>query len=439
MDSEDLVKSWKLSFDYLTQSEMQDQASASHILGAAQPLCVSGAKNDAQAIAWWLNSSKKNTLLNYRKTVFRFAAWFHATRKKPVSQMSFDDWVQYEHFLQTLPDSWCGRNPKTFGDFEGGYRYFKAKLAANSIVQEKRIVSSLFGWLSKTGYIHANPFLSDRRGEAEQSDEQGLDAFLGHSRKAIEPAAFEALRIFVECLDEPNEVQVAKKARLRFILDCLYYSGLRVSELCEMRTNPKRLLTISTGEPPPHNYTYSMIVFGKGRKYREVPMHQKSKRSYLEFRDSVSLPTGVKDYEDLPLLLDVNVKSIQSRKGFIKRLNPDKTFKDHVKLYPEMYQGIGRQAVYKILTKCYEDFQRWVLSDEGMQACAIDEAVAARLASQFEGKHVHSLRHSFGTNMVVKTGVEVTSKLMGHETPSTTMQYVSLGDSESYAAVSKID
>ena len=66
-------------------------------------------------------------------------------------------------------------------------------------------------------------------------------------------------------LDEPN-LKLETESRDRAILEVLYGSGLRVSELCGLKINDVNDVFVK--------------VYGKGNKERLVPIGKKSHRGY---------------------------------------------------------------------------------------------------------------------------------------------------------------
>jgi site-specific recombinase XerD len=170
-----------------------------------------------------LTAAAPSTVMAYRRDVTAFVTW--ATRagmSEPASVQRFA-LSRYVAFLATKR-----RSKRTI-----------ARAAAS--------LRRYFGWLHRTGAIDADPTsgLSAPRGERR----------LPHVLRADE------LRVLLD--DPPARVKddsEALKLRDDAVLELLYGSGLRVSELCTLRVpdvEPKRRRA---------------VVWGKGSKQRQVPL-----------------------------------------------------------------------------------------------------------------------------------------------------------------------
>jgi site-specific recombinase XerD len=123
--------------------------------------------------------------------------------------------------------------------------------AARTLARRVAGLRRYFGWLTRTGVLEANPALrlAGPKGEGRLPHVLGgadLDALL----QGVAPAA----------VDDPPAV----RARDTAVLELLYGSGLRVSELCAMRPED---LDLSRG---------LIRVWGKGSKQRQVPANPAS-------------------------------------------------------------------------------------------------------------------------------------------------------------------
>ena len=122
-------------------------------------------------------------------------------------------------------------------------------LARRTIARKASVLRRYFGWLASTGRIPQDP-------------SAGLSAPSGPARLPRVLRADELARL----LDEPPPVDVtaaageALRARDDAILELLYGSGLRVSELCGLDPDAVDL------------DRQRLVVWGKGAKQRVVPL-----------------------------------------------------------------------------------------------------------------------------------------------------------------------
>jgi site-specific recombinase XerD len=173
-----------------------------------------------------LTSASSNTVTAYRRDLDAFVEW--ATRVGAADPAAVDRLV-LRRYLAYL----------------GTRRY-----ARRTIARKASALRQYFGWLRRTGVIAGDPAarLSAPRGEGRlprvvKDDE--LDRLLD----APPPAP-----------PRPTAVDVAVRRRDDAVLELLYGSGLRVGELCGLRS----------GDVDPRHGR--VTVWGKGNKQRQVPM-----------------------------------------------------------------------------------------------------------------------------------------------------------------------
>jgi integrase/recombinase XerC len=172
-----------------------------------------------------LTAASENTVAAYRRDVASFAEWAERGGVEDPADVTRKLLRRYLSFLHTL-----GRSRTT-------------------IARSCSALRRYFGWLARTGAIDADPSV----GLSARSDAGRLPSVL----KADELAAL---------LDEPSaRVEAdADGVRLRddAVLELLYGSGLRVSELCGLTPSDIDLRDLS------------VTVWGKGGKQRRVPISE---------------------------------------------------------------------------------------------------------------------------------------------------------------------
>ena len=167
---------------------------------------------------------------------------------------------------------------------------------------------------------------------------------------------------------------VRNSVRLRAMLELLYASGLRVSELCELP------MSALLGD--------KLLVHGKGAKERIVPIHESAKRAlamWLEIRQE-SAECKVQSADKTTNKLNSALCTLHSNFVF-----PGTGKAKH----------ITRDGFFKILKKC---------------------AILAGIAPNRVSPHV--LRHSFASHLLAGgANLRAIQTMLGHEDISTTQVY----------------
>ena len=184
---------------------------------------------------------------------------------------------------------------------------------------------------------------------------------------------------------------VRNSTRLRAMLELLYASGLRVSELCELP-----MTAILGGK---------LLIHGKGAKERIVPMHQgaiDALNKWLEIRDEgrgmkdevkrkKEEGRGIKNDFSNPSSLILHPSSFIPHPSSLKYVFPSNGKTGH----------ITRDGFFKILKKC---------------------AVLAGISPARVSPHV--LRHSFASHLLANgANLRAIQMMLGHEDISTTQIY----------------
>ena len=125
------------------------------------------ANNDVDAIKAWLARfiDTKTTFDNYRKEAERLLLWSTIQRGKPLSSLTHEDWLAYQHFLSNpQPASkWIMRDGRKFARSHSEWRPFSGPLSATSQRQSAVILNVLFSWLVNAGYLAGNPLSLSRQ------------------------------------------------------------------------------------------------------------------------------------------------------------------------------------------------------------------------------------------------------------------------------------
>ena len=128
------------------------------------------ADNDRQAIETWLEEFRDSpqTLRHYRKESERLLLWAIMERAKPLSSLTREDFVAYEHFLLNPQpvDRWCGPKAPRYSE---NWKPFSGPLSASSQRTALLIINSLFNYLVSAGYLAGNPLALIRRRGRKQA------------------------------------------------------------------------------------------------------------------------------------------------------------------------------------------------------------------------------------------------------------------------------
>ena len=196
-----------------------------------------------EGFAQSLTASSSNTVSAYRSDVNLFCEWVARSQISSPVAVTRDVVRQYVSFLTTR------------------------KQAKRSVTRKLASLRRYFGWLVRNGVIDADP----TAGVRTPSDS-------GRLPKVLTAEQLSALLISTD-----NGAPEWRTARDTAVIELLYGSGLRVSELCGLEVNGVNVKA------------QSIVVLGKGSKERRVPVSEPSLvaiKDWLELRDEVVVDAG---------------------------------------------------------------------------------------------------------------------------------------------------
>ena len=185
-----------------------------------------------------LTASSPNTVDAYQSDVTLFAQWVNRQDISEPTKVSRDVVRQYVSYLTTM------------------------KFAKRSITRKIASLRRYFGWLVRNGVVPGDP----TSGVHTPSDS-------GRLPKVLTSDQLGALLVSTD-LEAPQW----RTSRDTAVIELLYGSGLRVSELCGMDINSVNVKT------------QAIVVMGKGAKERRVPMSEPSLdavKIWIKFRHEV--------------------------------------------------------------------------------------------------------------------------------------------------------
>jgi integrase/recombinase XerC len=219
----------------------------------------------------------------------------------------------------------------------------------------RRDLQALAGWAASQGVedvsalqnAQLRAFVADehRRGLTPKSLQRRLSAcrsfyqwLLRHGRIAANPAASlrapKAARKLPQVLDVDEAVQLVEVPtdaplglRDRALLELLYSSGLRVSELCALRWHD---LDLDEGQ---------VTVLGKGSKQRMVPVGSHARNALAAWRSESAAKADAPVFPGRggkaisPRAVQLRLRQLARKQGLFKRVHPHllrHTFASHV-------------------------------------------------------------------------------------------------------------
>lgn len=181
-------------------------------------------------------------------------------------------------------------------------------LAPKSLQRRLSACRSFYQWLLRHGRIAANPAASLRAPKAARKLPQVLD---------VDEA--------VQLVEVPTDAPLGQRDRA--LLELLYSSGLRVSELCALRWHD---LDLADGQ---------VTVLGKGSKQRMVPVGSHARAALAAWREEVAAEADAPVFPGrggkpiTPRAVQLRLRQLARRQGLFKRVHPHllrHTFASHV-------------------------------------------------------------------------------------------------------------
>src|SRR3546814_402764 len=121
---------------------------------------------DINALKAWLArfSDTMTTFESYRKEAERLLLWAVTELAKPISSLTHEDLLIYQHFLSNPQPAprWIMAKRKVSRS-DPAWRPFAGPLSPTSQRQAIVILNSMFSWLVNTGYLAGNPLSLSRQ------------------------------------------------------------------------------------------------------------------------------------------------------------------------------------------------------------------------------------------------------------------------------------
>ncbi len=345
------------------------------------------ADNDVDAIKAWLARflDTKTTFDNYRKEAERLLLWSTIQIGKPLSSLTHEDLLVYQHFLSNpQPASrWVMRDGRKFGRADPEWRPFAGALSLTSQRQATVILNVLFSWLVNAGYLAGNPLSLSRQ----------------RSRKAtpritryLDEDLWLEVKLTIDAMPRESARESEHYFRMRWLFSLLYLCGLRISEVVGNSMGSFFCRRDKDGEE-----RWWLEILGKGSKLRIVPATNELMVELARYRRELGIAPCPVPVENTPLLLPIGGKP----------------------------RSMTRGAVHAIVKQVFErTASRLRLRGEAFESQA--ERVMQASA--------HWLRHTAGSHMANNdVDLRHVRDNLGHESISTTSNYLHSSDDKRHA------
>lgn len=272
-----------------------------------QERCQIHAKHDYAAIQCWLNEyrQKETTYRSYQKEAERLLLWSVFQCRKAFSSLDRDDFEKYFEFLDNPEPRhiWCARDHggnRRRG--EAGWRPFVGGLSHSAKQTAIRCIDSLLNYLVDARYLNFNPLTLIRKRNTRSPLKP---AMLSLQERMLDLDEWHAMLDTLESLPEEEYDKKQAKERLRFLINILYFLGLRVNELA----------THTWGAFCKVDNCWWFYVVGKGDKPGMIPVCDELMRAVIKYRTFLKKSIYPKSDEATPLItsLDSDQATIRPR------------------------------------------------------------------------------------------------------------------------------
>ncbi|MEM5341472.1 tyrosine-type recombinase/integrase [Paraburkholderia azotifigens] len=348
-----------------------------------------GVTDDARALALFLRDRAQrspHTLRAYRTELRRLIGWCEAHRRGPLSDLTRDDLLA---FRQTLgPAGSTGGTPTIVPARHNAACAGTPSRSDAGRCRALAVISSLFRYWQKTGYLVINP-------AAELSG--GGTARMTWTPSRILPARVLALCDTVTAGARPPAVSALVWARRCAIWSLYRFAGVRLAELewsaelglPRLSVEPDGTTAAAKAADPAHGSSgatggqWTLHVRGKGGKLRAIPLPSRCAPVLRNYRVLRGLAAEPAPFEAVPLI------------------------------HSEKRDALGHSGLY--------DEVKAVLQAAEETVPVGDAAIRALIHTA----STHWLRHGYARTLVVDHAVPlpVAQALLGHASVQTTAAY----------------
>ena len=340
------------------------------------------ATTDLDAIRAWLArfTDTKTTFDNYRKEAERLLLWAIVQLGKPLSSLTHEDLLVYQHFLaDPQPRAvWVAGGGRKHPRSDARWRPFYGPLSPASQRQAMVILNVMFAWLVQAGYLAGNP-LSLSRQRARKAPPR--------ITRYLEPELWQEVKVYIGSMPRETARERFHHARVRWLFTLLYLGGLRITEVSANTMGQFFNRRDAAGRD-----RWWLEVTGKGDRERLVPATAEMMAELTRYRRVHDLSALPSPGEDTPVVPSVGA----ARKP------------------------LTRAALHRIIKD--------VFSSAASSLRASGEVNEER-TNRLEQASAHWLRHSAGSHMAdQQVDLRLVRDNLGHASLTTTSQYLHIDD-----------
>jgi site-specific recombinase XerD len=364
------------------------------------------ATSDLEALRAWLArfADKPTTFDSYRKEAERLLLWSLAQLGKPLSSLTHEDLLVYQHFLADPQPAatWVagggagGGRKHPRGDPR--WRPFYGPLSPASVRQAMVILNVLFSWLVQAGYLAGNPLALSRQRTRKTAP---------RITRYLEPGLWQEVKDHIASMPQDTLRARAHHHRVRWLFTLLYLGGLRIAEVGGNTMGQFFVRRDADG-----TMRWWLTVHGKADRERLIPATRELMRELSRYRQCLGMTALPSPNEQTPLVLPIG-----STAGQTPGHPTD----------PARRNGAGpsqrpltRAALHTIVKDVFAG-AAGRLRERGA-------AFAAR-ADLLEQASAHWLRHTAGSHMAdQQVDLRLVRDNLGHASLTTTSLYLHLDD-----------
>lgn len=340
------------------------------------------AENDADALKAFLAryAETKTTFENYRKEVERLYLWAVFQLGKPISSLTHEDMLAYQHFTADPQpaDRWVSKSKRRVAREHADWRPFQGPLSPSSRRQAMVILNVMFGWLVSAGYLAGNPLSLSRQRQRKAKP---------RITRYLDPSLWTEVKQYIDRLPRESDRERAHYHRNRWLFTLLYLGGLRISEVGENTMGAFFCRRDRDGEE-----RWWLEVLGKGDKSRLVPATNELMTEVARYRRECGLAPFPSPGEETPLVLPLG----------------------------KSQKSMTRAALHNIVKNVFE---------KAAEQLRMRGPEFAARAEQLSKASAHWLRHTAGSHMADgAVDLRYVRDNLGHESLKTTSQYLHSDD-----------
>ena len=335
------------------------------------------ANTDADAIKVWLARylDTKTTFDSYRKEAERLLLWSVLELGKPLSSLSHEDFLVYQHFLADPQpaERWIMAHRKVARD-DPQWRPFAGPLSPTSQRQAIVILNGMFSWLVNAGYLAGNPLSLSRN--RQRKAKPRVTRFLDED-------LWKEVKLTIDSMPRETNREREHYYRVRWLFSLLYITGMRVSEVTQ-----NTMGGFFSRKDKSSESRWWLEITGKGDKTRIVPATNELMLELSRYRREMGLSLSPIEGEATPLLLPIGGKQ----------------------------RAMTRSAIHLILKQIFN-----------ITAMRLQERGADFITqvTRLEAASAHWMRHTAGSNMTSgDMDIRHVRDNLGHESIATTNNYL---------------